>query len=79
MALRAVPRKEWAQTAYEVELDGADIVRVESAEQILVPRPFTPLSARICATVQVRVTFGGRGSARSEPAAAETGLLEPGD
>ncbi|MFF9077729.1 hypothetical protein ACF1FX_36070 [Streptomyces sp. NPDC014646] len=34
-------------------LDGADVVRAESAEQILVPRPFTPLSARTCATVRV--------------------------
>ncbi len=60
-------------------LDGADVVRVECAEQIPVPRPFTPLSARTCATVRVRVAFGGRWSARSEPATAETVLLEPGD
>ncbi|WP_374116234.1 substrate-binding domain-containing protein [Streptomyces sp. CoH27] len=78
-ALRAVPRQGRAQTAYGVELDGADVVRVESGEQIPVPRPFTPLSARTCATVRVRVAFGGRRSARSEPATAETVLLEPGD
>ncbi len=37
VALRAVPRQEWAQTAYEMEPSNSDIVRVESAEQILVP------------------------------------------
>ena len=35
-----VPPQEWAQTSYKVELDSADIVRVQSAEQTLVLRPW---------------------------------------
>ncbi len=36
----------WRQTAYESELDGATTVRVESAEQVLVPWCFAPLASR---------------------------------
>jgi alpha-L-rhamnosidase len=68
----------WAQTAYELDWDGVT-ARVESAEQILVPWPFSPLSARQRATVRVRVAGGGDWSAWSEPATVETGLLTESD
>ena len=66
----------WAQTAYEIELDGARTVRVASAEQVLVPWPFAPLPSRTRATVRVRVEPGGEWS---EPATVETGLLRSED
>ena len=66
----------WAQTAYEIELDGSRTVRVASAEQVLVPWPFEPLPSRTRATVRVRVEPGGEWS---EPATVETGLLRAGD
>ncbi|WP_105971058.1 family 78 glycoside hydrolase catalytic domain [Streptomyces geranii] len=69
----------WLQTAYEVELDGATVVRVESAEQILVAWPFGPLPSRTRAGVRVRVASGPRWSEWSAPAAVETGLLHPAD
>ncbi|GHF13027.1 alpha-L-rhamnosidase [Amycolatopsis deserti] len=65
---------DWAQTAYEVELNGSTTVRVESADQVLVPWPFEPLPSRTRATVRVRV-----GEEWSEPATVETGLLRPED
>ncbi|WP_431917499.1 family 78 glycoside hydrolase catalytic domain [Amycolatopsis tucumanensis] len=65
---------DWSQTAYEVELNGSTTVRVESAEQVLVPWPFEPLPSRTRATVRVRV-----GDEWSEPATVETGLLHPED
>ncbi|GAB3573031.1 glycoside hydrolase family 78 protein [Amycolatopsis endophytica] len=66
----------WAQTAYEVELDGSRRVRVDSSEQVLVPWPFEPLPSRTSASVRVRVEPGGEWS---EPVTVETGLLRPGD
>ncbi|HKN95981.1 MAG TPA: glycoside hydrolase family 78 protein [Pseudonocardiaceae bacterium] len=69
---------KWTQTAYEVERDG-DVVRVESAEQVLVAWPFAPLASRERATVRVRVASGERWSAWSEPATAEAGLLSADD
>jgi alpha-L-rhamnosidase len=70
---------EWRQNAYEFELNGATTVRVESAEQVLVPWPFDPLPSRARATVRVRVASGGRWSGWSPPADVETGLLDAGD
>jgi alpha-L-rhamnosidase len=70
---------EWRQTAYEVELDGTTVVRVESAEQILVPWPFEPLASRTRATVRIRVTSAERWSGWSVPATVETGPLHPDD
>ncbi|WP_405813401.1 glycoside hydrolase family 78 protein [Streptomyces sp. NBC_01390] len=67
----------WRQTAYEVELDGAEVVRVESPEQILVPWPFEPLRSRAQATVRIRVASGEKWSGWSDPATVETGLLRP--
>lgn len=69
----------WQQTAYEVELDGAIAVRVEAAEQVLVPWPFEPLPSRARATVRIRVANGERWSDWSVPATVETGLLHPDD
>ncbi|ELP62022.1 family 78 glycoside hydrolase catalytic domain [Streptomyces turgidiscabies] len=70
---------EWRQTAYEVQLDGAEVVRVESAEQILVAWPFEPLPSRARATVRIRVAAGESWSGWSAPATVETGLLRPQD
>ncbi|WP_371664163.1 family 78 glycoside hydrolase catalytic domain [Streptomyces sp. NBC_00280] len=69
----------WRQTAYEVELDGATTVRVESAEQVLVPWHFAPLASRSRASVRIRVASGERWSEWSAPAAVEAGLLHPAD
>ncbi|GAA3895997.1 glycoside hydrolase family 78 protein [Streptomyces lacrimifluminis] len=69
----------WQQTAYEMELDGATVVRVGSAEQILVPWPFESLPPRSRASVRIRVASGGRWSEWSAPATVETGLLHPAD
>ncbi|TDC27703.1 alpha-L-rhamnosidase [Streptomyces sp. 8K308] len=69
----------WAQTACEIELDGAEVRRLETVEQVLVPWPFEPLTARARATVRVRVAAGERWSEWSEPATAEVGPLAPED
>jgi alpha-L-rhamnosidase len=86
-----VPRLSWqipdadpdfAQSAYQVEIsrdDAADVVTVESAEQILVPWPAAPLVSREQATVRVRVRSGETWSPWSEPAGVEAGLLTPAD
>jgi alpha-L-rhamnosidase len=70
---------EWAQTAYEVERDGGAPVRVESAEQVLVPWPFEPLASRARAVLRVRVASGESWSDWSEPSPVEAGLLDAGD
>jgi alpha-L-rhamnosidase len=75
---------DWSATAYELELtrDGASVpttVRVESAEQVLVPWPFEPLASRTRASVRVRVASGPQWTGWSEPSLVETGLLEPVD
>jgi alpha-L-rhamnosidase len=72
---------DFAQDAYEVEVtrDGAEVVTVESGEQVLVPWPVGPLASRERATIRVRVRGGGDWSGWSEPATVEAGLLETGD
>jgi alpha-L-rhamnosidase len=45
---------DWAQTAYELELDGSATVRVDSGDQVLVPWPFDPMTSR------ARITARGR-------------------
>lgn len=70
---------DWTQTAYELELDGRTRVRVDSAEQVLVPWPFQPLLSRSTATVRVRAAARSGWSAWSGPASVETGLLTPED
>ncbi|WP_245574155.1 family 78 glycoside hydrolase catalytic domain [Amycolatopsis nigrescens] len=69
---------DWAQTAYELDLDGT-VVRVDSAEQVLVPWPFAPLRSRTLAALRVRVASGDRWSDWSEPSTVETGLLAAED
>jgi len=69
---------DWSQTAYELERDGV-VVRVESAEQVLVPWPFEPLSSRERASVRVRVASGESWSEWSEPSTVEAGLLDEAD
>ncbi|MFI5607960.1 family 78 glycoside hydrolase catalytic domain [Amycolatopsis sp. NPDC051903] len=69
----------WAQTAYEVQRDGGEVVRIDSAEQVLVSWPFAPLAARERATVRVRVASGPEWSDWSEPATVEAGLLTTSD
>ncbi|MEF2277336.1 glycoside hydrolase family 78 protein [Deinococcus sp. YIM 134068] len=72
----------WRQAAYEIERSGQGgeggetTGRVASAESVLVPWPFAPLTSRERAMVRVRV-WGEDGSASewSEPATAEVGLL----
>jgi alpha-L-rhamnosidase len=70
---------DWAQTAYELELDGSATVRADSGDQVLVPWPFDPITSRARTTVRVRVASGGQWTGWSEPAMAETGLLQPRD
>ena len=64
----------WTQTAYELELNG-HTVRVDSADQVLVPWPFEPLGSRARASVRVRVAHDADWSDWSEPSTVETGLL----
>ncbi|NKQ58394.1 family 78 glycoside hydrolase catalytic domain [Amycolatopsis sp. K13G38] len=68
----------WSQTAYELERDGV-VVRVESAEQVLVPWPFEPLWSREQASVRVRVASGNEWTSWSEVSTVEIGLLSPWD
>ena len=88
----ATPRLSWivpaaaaafVQEAYEVELTGAgrapEVVRVTSAEQVLVPWPAAPLTSREPARVRVRVSGAGMRSAWSDPAIVEAGLLRAED
>ena len=88
----ATPRLSWivpaaaaafVQEAYEVEFTGAgrapEVVRVTSAEQVLVPWPAAPLTSREAARVRVRVSGTGMRSAWSHPAIVEAGLLRAED
>jgi len=101
----ASPRLSWTvpaadpgyqQGAYEVEITrgegapGAEIVRVESPDQVLVPWPSAPLAAREAASVRVRVRAGSGNSDDeggedaawspwSGAAVVEAGLLHAGD
>jgi alpha-L-rhamnosidase len=99
------PRLSWTvpaadpgfeQTAYELEAAAgqrsgeAEVVRVESPDQVLVPWPVAPLASRESAWVRVRVRGrpDGSGSGRedaeawspwSDPAVVEAGLDAAGD
>lgn len=96
----ASPRLSWyvpmadpgyKQTAYELEITRAqesgeaEIVRVESGDQVLVPWPVARLSSRQAARARVRVRGGpGREDAAawslwSDAAVVEAGLLATGD
>ena len=77
-------QREWRQAGYEVECyDTAGELcgqtgRVESDQSVLVAWPFAPLASRERVTLRVRVwSTDGQRSAWSEPAAVETGLLDP--
>lgn len=74
---------DYAQTAYEVEVTRGDsapeVVRVESAEQVLVPWPAAPLQSRERARVRVRVGDVDDWSPWSEAAEVEAGLLSSED
>ena len=76
----------WWQVGYEIEVvDGrgepvATPGRVESHESVLVAWPAEPLESRQRRCVRVRVWGSdGEGSAWSEPAEVEAGLLVPAD
>ena len=78
--------ENWLQAAYEIEAYCADGTRcattgrIVSAESVLVPWPFSPLTSRQKIAVRVRV-WGSDGSSSpwSELAQAETGLFNPED
>ncbi|GAA0956672.1 glycoside hydrolase family 78 protein [Kribbella koreensis] len=70
--------ENYHQVAYEIEIAG-EVHTVQSAEQVLVPWPGTPLSSRQNAAVRVRVSDGVEWSDWSEPAVVEAGLLSPDD
>jgi alpha-L-rhamnosidase len=84
----ATPRISWqiptapddyTQTSYEIEINGTARFTATSAEQILVPWPGAPLTARETASVRVRVRGAANWSEWSEPALVEAGLLAPTD
>ena len=88
----ATPRLSWqipaapdgyAQSRYQVEIARGGAApagfAAESGEQILVPWPAAPLTARESATVRVRVQGAGDWSGWSEPATVEAGLLGADD
>ncbi|WP_110589613.1 alpha-L-rhamnosidase [Microbacterium suaedae] len=68
----------WRQAAYELASGEETTGRVDSAEQVLVAWPFSPLASRERREVRVRV-WGEDGSASdwSAPLAIEAGLLDP--
>lgn len=73
----------WTQATYELEVTRAGAVvttSTDDSDSVLRPWPSHPLSSRERAVVRVRVT-GADGSVSdwSEPAAVETGLLDPAD
>ena len=76
----------YRQGSYEVEVRRAGtapaVVRVDSAEQVLVPWPVEPLTSRERAEVRIRVRATGGGenwSPWSEPGVVEAGLLSDQD
>ncbi|HLT60911.1 MAG TPA: family 78 glycoside hydrolase catalytic domain, partial [Microlunatus sp.] len=74
---------KWRQLAYEIgytPAGGAEQrVRVESAEQVLVPWLHEPLGSRARGTLTVRAYGPGDVVAESEPLPFEVGLLQPSD
>ena len=86
----ATPRLSWQvptaaagyqQTEYELEITTgeAQVYKVESPDQVLVPWPGAPLASRESAQVRVRVRGDGDWSEWSEPATVEAGLLTADD
>ena len=77
---------DWTPDGYELRLDRADggaqtTGRIASADSVLVPWPFAPLTSRTSAEVSVRVWCAGDDEPSSWSAAAtvETGLLAADD
>ncbi|WP_082978949.1 family 78 glycoside hydrolase catalytic domain [Arthrobacter sp. B6] len=72
----------YSQTAYEVEVTRtgqAEVYRVESPEQVLVPWPAPALSSREQAEVRLRVAHNSDWSGWSEKSLVEAGLLNTDD
>ncbi|GES18357.1 alpha-L-rhamnosidase [Acrocarpospora pleiomorpha] len=71
----------WAQTAYEIQLDGVPQGRVASADSHLRAWPGSPLGSRDRRAVAVRVWGAEQAppTAWSDPVVVEAGLLEPAD
>ena len=85
----ATPRLSWkiadapagvGQVAYEAEVDGEPLGRVDSDEQVLVAWPAEPLHSRERRTVRLRSwTSDGKTTAWSDALEVEAGLLDEGD
>jgi alpha-L-rhamnosidase len=73
-------RAGWMQSAYEIELDGTELGRVDSAQSVFVAWPAPPLTSRAQRRVRVRVWGGDSSrSAWSAPLTVEAGLLSSED
>ena len=76
---------DWKQHSYEIRTSRQVGVqtsgRIQSAESVLVPWPFSPLESREQATIQIRAwgTADGDPSGWSDPLIFEAGLLDPKD
>ncbi|PVH72062.1 glycoside hydrolase family 78 protein [Cadophora sp. DSE1049] len=75
--------RNWAQTAYEIEITDPDagvskIYKEKSADSVLVPWPGAPLQTGRPVSIRVRAygSCSGPGTAWSESVAVEAGLLE---
>ncbi|HEY8590321.1 MAG TPA: family 78 glycoside hydrolase catalytic domain [Naasia sp.] len=84
----ATPRLSWklaeaapgdAQIAYEFELEGRPLGRVDSTDQVFVAWPASPLRSRERRTMRVRAWTGSGATDWSEPLAVEAGLLDAAD
>ncbi|GAA3768133.1 glycoside hydrolase family 78 protein [Plantactinospora mayteni] len=82
LSWRTTAPSGWQQEAYELEIargGQVTVVRVDSADQILVPWPNEPLRSRESGIIRVRVHGRDVTSPWSEPTTVEAGLLEPDD
>lgn len=68
----------WRQVGYELDWNGT-VVREQSAEQVLVPWPFSPLKSRQRAEIRVRVASADGWSSWSDTSSVEAGLLSEED
>jgi len=82
----ATPRLSWqlpegatVQDAYELRAGAVTTGRVASADNVLVPWPWAPLTSRERLEVQVRVWTDLGETPWSESTAVEAGLLQPDD
>jgi beta-glucosidase-like glycosyl hydrolase len=70
----------WAQTGYELEQHGGEVVAVHSADSVLVSWPFAPLRSRERREVRVRVLGADGATSEWGPwAVVEAGLLDASD